>query len=185
MERISRITYSKHNESIRVIRRIRLIRVLLIAFLVPLWFLTSACDSKPPQTRTQLNQNTQAPDFTLLDMTGKEVKLADLIGQKPLVLDFWASWCSSCRAEMPKVIELYNQYQDKITIVGISLDKSLADAQKYTQKNFIPYPNLYDGDGKVTGLYGIHGIPSLVIINAKGEIVKRNASLEDVKALAK
>jgi thiol-disulfide isomerase/thioredoxin len=160
---------------------IRAIRVLLIVFFVPAWFLTFACDSKPPQTV----QSTKAPDFALLDMAGKEVKLSDLISDKPLVLDFWASWCSSCRAEIPKVVELYNQYQDKITIIGINLDKSLADAQKYTQKNFIPYPNLFDEDGKVANLYGVLGIPHLIIINAKGEIVKRNATVEDVKALAK
>jgi len=165
---------------------IRAIRVLLIVFFVPLWFLISACDSKqPPQTRTQINQNNQAPDFALQDMTGKEVKLTDLIGQKPLVLDFWASWCSYCRAEIPNVVDLHNTYKDKITIVGISLDQSYADAQAYTQKHNIPYPNLYDARGMVAQTYQIAGIPALIIINAKGEIVKRNATIEDVKALAK
>ena len=139
------------------------------------------CDSRQPSTMS----DTKAPDFALLDLTGKEVKLADLISAKPLVLDFWASWCPTCRAEIPEVVKLHNQYKDKITIVGINLDHTLAEAQTYTRKHNIPYPNLYDEGNKVTGLYEIHGIPSLVIINAQGEIIKRDATLNDVKALVK
>lgn len=153
--------------------------IIFIAFWSVLFLI--ACDSRQPSTI----RDTKAPDFALLDLTGKEVKLADLIGAKPLVLDFWASWCPTCRAEIPEVIELHNQYKDKITIVGINLDHTLAEAQTYTRKHNIPYPNLYDEGNKVTGLYEIHGIPSLVIINAQGEIIKRNATLNDVKALAK
>lgn len=170
---------------------IRLIRVLFFVFFVPLCFLIFGCDSKPPQTA----RSNKAPDFTLpaigwsasggKDLSGKEVKLADLLGQKPLVLDFWASWCPSCRAEIPKIVELYNNYKDKINVVGINLDRSLSDAQAYTQKNFIHYPNLYDARGMVARTYRVVGIPALVIINSQGEIVNRNATLEDVKALIK
>ena len=160
----------------------RIIIVLLELLLLTL----VGCDKPvPPQTRTQINQNTQAPDFALLDMNNQEVKLADLIGPKPLVLDFWAAWCPVCRSEIPNVVDLHNTYKDKITIVGISLDQSYADAQAYTQKHNIPYPNLYDARGMVAQTYQIAGIPALIIINAKGEIVKRNATIEDVKALAK
>ena len=83
------------------------------------------------------------------------------------------------------MVELHNNYQDKITIVGINLDRSLGDAQKYTQKNFIPYPNLFDEGGRVANVYGVMGIPHLIIINSQGEIIKRNGSLEDVRALIK
>ena len=139
------------------------------------------CDSRQPSTI----RDTKAPDFALLDMNNKEVKLADLIGPKPLVLDFWAAWCPVCRSEIPKVVELHNQYQDKITIVGINLDNTLAEALTYTQKNPLPYPNLYDGDRKVAQAYGVLGIPHIIIIDSKGEIIKRDASLNDVKALVK
>ena len=81
------------------------------------------------------------------------------------------------------MVELHNQYQDKITIVGINLDKTFADAQAYTQKHNIPYPNLYDARGMVANLYGVTGIPNIVIIDSQGQIIKRDATLADVKAL--
>ncbi|MBI5777829.1 MAG: TlpA family protein disulfide reductase [Planctomycetes bacterium] len=165
----------------------------LIALIILSTIILAGCDKPtPPQTA----QNTHAPDFTptpkslvwgftLQDMNNQEVKLKDLISDKPLVLDFWASWCPTCRAEIPNVVELYNQYKDKITIVGINLDKTFADAQEYTREHNIPYPNLYDAQGMVANFYHVHGIPTIIIINAQGEIVKRDATLNDVQALVK
>lgn len=164
------------------------IRVIILVLLVPLCFLIFGCDTKqPPPTKAldppQTAISNKAPDFTLKDLTGKKVKLSDLVGQKPLVLDFWASWCPSCRTELPKMVKLYNNCKDKINIVGINLDRTLENAQKYTKEHNVPYPNLYDENGKVVNLYGIFGIPALVIINSQGEIIKHNASLEDVNLL--
>ena len=162
-------------------------QLLIIALLLVIC--ANSCDSKTPSNK-KIDQaqgigSNIAPDFRLKDMSGQEFKLSDLVGSKPLVLDFWASWCPYCRAEIPKIVELHNNYKNKINIVGISLDQSYADAQNYTQKNFIPYPNLYDAHGLVAQTYHISGIPSLIIINSEGEIIKRNASLEDVKRLIK
>lgn len=151
-----------------------------LIFIILATLIIIGCDIKqPPMTPVQ------APGFILKDMSGNQVKLADLIGSKPLVLDFWATWCGACMAELPNVIELNNKYQDKITVVGINLDRSYASAQKYVQEHMIAYPNLFDEDGKVAKAYGVVGIPTMIIINSQGQIIKRNASHEDVKGLVK
>ncbi|MDI6733829.1 MAG: TlpA disulfide reductase family protein [Planctomycetota bacterium] len=170
----------------------------LIALIISGFILFTSCDVQPSSTTSQ--PATKAPDFTLKDLSGNEVKLSDIIGSKPLVLNFWASWCPSCVEKMPKLINLYNQSSDKFTLVGINLDRSLESAQSYTRKNNINpakagwerngivgplYLNLYDEGGKVARLYGVYGIPALIIINQTGEIIKRNASLDDIKNLIK
>ncbi|MEW6027355.1 MAG: TlpA disulfide reductase family protein [Planctomycetota bacterium] len=141
------------------------------------------CDVKqPPQVTTALEK---APDFALKELSGKEIKLTDLIGAKPIVLDFWASWCSYCREAIPDIIELHNQHKDKITVVGINLDRTLGSAQRYTSEHNIPYLNLYDEGGQVANAYGVHGIPHIIIINSKGEILKRNATIDDIRTIVK
>lgn len=153
---------------------------LLIALVLLSALIFIGCDAKPPQA-----VQSQAPEFNLKDMNGNEFKLSDLIGTKPLVLDFWATWCAACLNELPKIIELDKKHRDQINIVGINLDRTYESAQKYTQDRFIQYSNLFDEGGKVARAYGVVGIPSLIIINSQGQIIKRNATIEDVKALIK
>ena len=113
-----------------------------------------------------------APNWDLKDLSGKSVKLSDFKG-KVVVLDFWATWCPPCRAEIPNFVDLEAKYKDKgLAIVGISLDQggpgvvaSFVKAQK------INYP-IVMGDDNVSHLYGdIQAIPTTFIIDPKGNIV--------------
>ncbi|MBI4711783.1 MAG: TlpA family protein disulfide reductase [Planctomycetes bacterium] len=126
----------------------------------------------------------KAPDFALKDLDGKEFKLADLIDDKPLVLDFWASWCPPCRAKAPHFQELYVKYGDKLNIVGINLDRTIDAVKKYTSQKGLTFPNLYDDGGQVADKYGITGIPANVVINAQGEIIGRDLSIPELEKLA-
>jgi len=112
-----------------------------------------------------------APDFELLDVNGKKVRLSDFKG-KVIILNFWATWCPPCRAEIPGFIELYKKYKDKgVEIIGISLDEGgVRDVFPFMKEFGINYQVLI-GNYKVTQDYGgIRGIPTTFVIDKKGNI---------------
>lgn len=116
----------------------------------------------------------KAPDFSLQDINNRTVRLSDY-ENKIVILNFFGTWCSPCRTEIPDFIELMNEYGNKgFVIIGISLDKSGVDTVKdFANQYNINYPILLD-DGFTSGAYGpIHGIPSTFIIDKKGNIVEK------------
>ena len=115
-----------------------------------------------------------APAFTLQDLNGKDVSLADFRG-KVVIIDFWATWCPPCVKEIPHFIELYEQYKDKgLAMLGISLDREGAGVVKaFVQKYQIKYPIMMT-DGKVDKAFGpITSIPTTFLINSAGNITKK------------
>ena len=111
----------------------------------------------------------KAPNFTLEDLNGKNVKLSDFKG-KVVIINFWATWCPPCKAEIPDFIELYKTYQKKgLVILGIALDNK-EKVVKFVKDNGINYPVLM-GNQEVSNLYGgISGIPTSFVVDRKGII---------------
>jgi len=111
----------------------------------------------------------KAPNFTLEDLNGKNVKLSDFKG-KVVIINFWATWCPPCKAEIPDFIELYKTYQKKgLVILGIALDNK-EKVVKFVKDNGINYPILM-GNQEVSNLYGgISGIPTSFVVDRKGII---------------
>ena len=116
-------------------------------------------------------------------VNGTEVSLAALKG-KVVVLDFWATWCGPCVAEMPKMKDLYSRFKGQgFEFIGISLDTSeeeggLKKLKAYVAKNEIAWPQHYDGKGWETPLIGhfeIQGIPTVVLVDAEGKVVTLKA----------
>jgi cytochrome c biogenesis protein CcmG/thiol:disulfide interchange protein DsbE len=126
----------------------------------------------------------KAPNFSLKTADGKVIELAKLKG-KVVVINFWATWCPPCRAEIPDFIKVYDQYKLKgLEIVGIALDKDGWDAVKsFINKMRINYPIVL-GNENITRLYGnIKGIPTTFIIDKNGYIVDRQAGKLSKQAL--
>ena len=113
-----------------------------------------------------------APDFTLKDQSQAEVKLSDFKG-KVVILDFWATWCPPCRAEIPEFIALQKQYAAQgLTVVGVSLDTDGASVVKsFMKRNGMNYPVVI-GDEKIASDYGgISAIPTTFVLDRTGNIV--------------
>ena len=124
--------------------------------------------------RTSRNQfvNQSAPDFRVMDIRGEELTLEQYRGQVVL-LDFWATWCGPCIAEMPNVKLAYAKHRDrKFQIIGISLDSSIAPLEAYIQKEGIEWRQYLDSTGQIGSLYGVRAIPSTFLIDGAG-IVRR------------
>jgi peroxiredoxin len=113
-----------------------------------------------------------APAFTLNDISGKSVSLADFKG-KVVILDFWATWCPPCRREIPDFISIQKEYGGRgVQVVGIALDE-LPKVQAFVRDNGMQYPVLIGDDNVVARYGGIEGIPTTFIIDRSGKIVER------------
>ena len=118
----------------------------------------------------------EAPDFSMPDVNGKEVKLSSFRGKYVLV-DFWASWCGPCRTENPNVVKTYNQYKDKnFTILGVSLDRPGQKDKwlKAIQDDKLAWTNVSDlqfWNSPVVALYGFDGIPFNVLVDPQGKVI--------------
>ncbi len=115
-----------------------------------------------------------ALDFHGTDLKGEELSLKQYRGQVVL-LDFWATWCGPCIAEMPKVKKTYEKYKDqKFQIIGISLDRSIEPLQAYIEKEKLGWIHYWDNSGKVGNMYKVRAIPSTFLIDGEGVIRKAN-----------
>ena len=118
-------------------------------------------------------------DFSLSDTEGNPVSVMSIIANNQYTLvDFWASWCGPCRAEMPNVVEAYNRYHDKgFEVVGISLDEDKNAWVGAIEKLQMPWPQLSDLKGwecEGAVLYKIQAIPSNLLVDQNGRIVAKN-----------
>ena len=109
----------------------------------------------------------KAYDFKMYDVNGSEVKLSDFFG-KPIVLNFWASWCGPCQSEMPAFNEVYNEYKDKIHFVMVSIDDTMKDAKKFITDNGYSLPVYHDTDYEGSAAYGVSAIPLTYFIDKNG-----------------
>jgi cytochrome c biogenesis protein CcmG/thiol:disulfide interchange protein DsbE len=120
----------------------------------------------------------KAPNFRLKSSTGKTIELAKLRG-KVVVVNFWATWCAPCRAEIPGFMEVYRSYKSKgLEIIGISLDETGWEVVKpFLEKHKITYPVVV-GDRKVVYDYGgIDAIPTTFVVNRDGDVVSGHRGL--------
>jgi peroxiredoxin len=127
-----------------------------------------------------------APDFTEKDTAGIAVSLKDFRG-KYVLIDFWASWCSPCRAENPHVLNAYNKYKDRnFTILGVSLDKSRADWIKAIREDNLPWQQISSLDpqnAEGAKKYAVRFIPQNYLINPEGKIIASNLRGEGLEKL--
>ena len=110
----------------------------------------------------------QAPDFTLKNLDGKDVKISDFKG-KIVFINFWATWCGPCRHEIPAFVELQSEYAEDLVILGISLDQGdLSVVPKFAEEYKINYEVLY-GSAQVVAAYGgIRSIPTTFVVDKEG-----------------
>ena len=119
-------------------------------------------------------QSTLAPDFTAVDAQENQVSLSDYFG-KPIVLNFWASWCGPCKSEMPEFDEAYLARGDEIQFLMVNMTdgtrETLDIAKTFVTDSGYSFPVLYDIDQKAAMIYGVTSLPTTLFINAGGEMV--------------
>lgn len=128
----------------------------------------------------QMKSPKPAPGWELQDLDGKTVRSSDFKGQV-VVLDFWATWCPPCRAEIPGFVELQKKYQAQgLVVIGVSVDQAGSDTVKpFAKKLGINYPVVL-ADAKIDAAYGgIDALPTTFIIDRAGRIVKQHVGFTE------
>lgn len=121
-----------------------------------------------------------APDFTMPELNGRQVRLSEFRGRKAVFLNFWASWCPSCREEMPTMEKLYRQFRDRgLEIVAVSVDRDRADVARFVKEHGVTFVVLLDPDFKAAMEYRVTGIPTHYFIDRAGVIRHREVGSKD------
>jgi cytochrome c biogenesis protein CcmG/thiol:disulfide interchange protein DsbE len=118
--------------------------------------------------------NRPAPDFSLKTFEGTKISMeADLRG-KPVIINFWASWCPPCRIEAPLIERTWRAYKNRgLIFLGINIQDRKEDALNYIREFDITYPNGPDPTGEITIDYGVSGLPVTFFVSRNGEVVRR------------
>ena len=122
---------------------------------------------------TRPEQVVEAPDFRLADPDGQRLSLRDQRG-RVVFLNFWATWCAPCRAEMPEMERLHQEFKGNgFAVLAIDLRESPAQVRKFGQELKLTFPLLIDEDAKVIQAYAVRALPVTYLIDRKGIMVGR------------
>jgi len=153
--------------------------VLALAFVMARrqgYFLSSpSVQVRPREERTVF-----APDFVLPSLAGPPVRLSDHNG-KVILLNFWATWCPPCRAEMPSMERLYQAYRDRgLVILAISSDRMGGSVvEPYVQERALTFPVLLDPETEVFAQYGVRGLPTSYLLDRQGRVFSADVGARD------
>lgn len=139
---------------------------------------TVACSGSP-----EASELPPRPDFELSSVSGDLVSASSFDG-RVVVIDFWASWCTPCVAQARILEPLHRDFESRgVEFLAISLGEDLETVEAYVNRHPFPYPVLYDPADELTGKYEIFALPTVVIIDQRGNIAYQQAGLSDGEVL--
>ena len=137
---------------------------------------TEAAEASAPPAHTTAPANHLTPEFTVYDLEGKEVHLSDFFG-KPIVLNFWASWCGPCQMEMPDFNEKYLEIGEKVQFLMVNMTdgsrETVETASAFIAEQGYSFPVFYDTDMDAATVYSVYSLPTTYFIDVEGYTVAR------------
>lgn len=148
---------------------------------------TGDAGQSAPDSEPEPEQNLQkAPDFTVIDADGNSVKLSDMEG-KPVVLNFWASWCPPCKSEMPEFDKVYQELGDAVQFMMVDLTDGQRETAEigaaYVEEQGFTFPVYFDTGQEASYTYGIRSIPTTLFIDVDGYVVTGAQGMIDEETL--
>lgn len=113
-----------------------------------------------------------APNLSLQKLGGGTISLAEFRGKKPVIVDFWASWCPNCRRDMPNLNRYYEKYKDKVEVIGVNLQENESTVQDFISSRGISFPIALDPSGLASNSFGIQYTNTHIIIGKDGNIIR-------------
>ncbi|MCI6040951.1 MAG: TlpA family protein disulfide reductase [Clostridiales bacterium] len=139
-------------------------------------------------TRENKSESVSAPDFMVYDKEGTEVRLSQYFG-KPIVLNFWASWCGPCQSEMPDFNEKYAELGDDIHFLMVNITdgsrETMETALAFIDRHGYEFPVLFDTRSEAALTYGAYSLPTSFFINAQGHVIAQAVGSIDGATLQK
>jgi thiol-disulfide isomerase/thioredoxin len=149
----------------------------LLLFLAPALAGAQVVAPQDNQTVIRFVRNPDpAPDFELIALDGKPLTIAALAG-KVVFLNFWATWCGPCRAEIPDLIALQDRYKGRLQIIGLNVDDEQVDIQKYVEETGINYPVAMTSNDVRIQFGGIPALPTSFVLDTAGRVVQKHVGL--------
>ena len=148
---------------------------------------TQAAQQEGSNDESETEQKTKAPDFTVYDAEGNEVHLSDYVG-KPIVLNFWASWCGPCQMEMPDFHEKYLVLSEDVNFLMVNMTtgrETMESASAFIEKNEYSFPVFYDINSDAALTYGAYSLPTTFFIDTDGYAVAQATGAIDAETLQK
>ncbi len=144
--------------------------------------------SRAAETAGKALPATKAPAATVQTLAGKTAQLSELVAGKPSMLIFWATWCPSCRQLIPSFKATHERFRKsalRIVAVNIGIRDSLETVREYAKENALPYDIVFDTNQEALTAYRVSGTPTVLLLDASGEIVSREhaVDLEAIEAL--
>jgi len=116
--------------------------------------------------------NRLALDFSLAKLGGETISVSEFRGKKPVVVDFWASWCPNCRRDMPNLNRFYEKYKDKVEVIGVNLQESESTVGKFIASKGISFPIALDPRGEASRAFGIQYTNTHFLIDINGKLIR-------------
>lgn len=148
--------------------------VMVVALLIALlaWQIAEKEEGRGLADAVAAGEAPVAPNFVLDSLDGEEeVSLAEFRG-RPVVLNFWASWCGPCKDEAPMLQAAWERYRDRgLVILGVDAQDLASDGRRFAKRYGMTYPLAYDGNGSTLGRYGLTGFPETWFVSRDGKLV--------------
>lgn len=161
------------NQKLKLLLSVLALAILLLVASLLYQSFSKRITPETLQNKTQEDAKT-APDFTVVDLNGKEVKRSDYLG-KPLVINFWATWCPYCVEELPEFDEVYAEVKSDVAFLMVDVPdgqrETVEKASEFIAQNGYQFPVVYDTEANAVTNYGVRGFPTTIFIDSDGKIV--------------
>lgn len=148
--------------------------------------LTETSDTEYSDTAEE--ELSKAPDFTVYDIDGNAVSLSDFVG-KPVIVNFWASWCGPCKSEMPDFETAYKEYGEDIHFLIVNMtdgsSETVESASEFIAEAGYTFPVYYDTDLDAAMTYNVYSIPATYFIDAEGNAIAQGSGALDLETINK
>lgn len=146
----------------------------------------SASSAQDASDSTASDTNGLAPDFTVLDLEGNSVKLSDYFG-KPIIINFWATWCGPCKSELPAFSNMYEKYKDEVHFLFVNLTdgsrETIEGVTQFMEEEGYTFPVYFDTTMQAATTYGAYSIPMTFLIDDEGVPVHYQAGAMPEEAI--